>query len=273
MIDNNSRVPPRFHNSTSKVQAWEERLKQASHEYWRIRAHAELAQLGIPVTRYDPTTNDVPLAIKMEGGKIRTDFDPTTPLAQGRVIDISALKNPSMGDNPTITINGKLFLQLTMKDEDQKRLFSQYPRRNYIPIQEDSRMILEYQNSLDMISIGMHDYNPDNTHLWPGIPHSYLYAPPGSPYDPEKPPVIRGDGFPYIQRSHLTLARREVPMTNPQYIKLLEKIENLKGSGIVKVRYDMGNGLVESVAFEEIWLKINPYNGDPTHILKKVTLE
>jgi hypothetical protein len=74
--------------------------------------------LGIPVTRYDPTTNDVPLAIKMEGGKIRTDFDPTTPLAQGRVIDISALWNPSMADNPTITINGKLFLQLTMKDGD-----------------------------------------------------------------------------------------------------------------------------------------------------------
>ena len=236
------------------------------------KALAELHQLGIPVTRDDPTTNDVPLSIKMEGGSVRTDFDSSTPLATGIVIDISNLWNPSRGDNPTILVKGRLFLQLTMRDEDQKRLFLKYPQKNYLLIEEDSRKVLEYQKSLNLISIGMHDYNSDNTHLWPGIPHSYLYAPPGTPYNPDDPPVIRGDGFPYIQQGHLTLARREIPMTNKVYEKLMENIGNLKGSGIVKLRYDMGNGIVESVLFEEIWIKINPYNNEQTRILKKVAL-
>jgi hypothetical protein len=252
---------------------WEkEVLENRLHENKRKRALAELAQLGIPVTRDDPTTNDVPLSIKMEGGSVRTDFDAFTPLASGIVIDIANIWNPSMGDNPTIKINGRLFLQLTMRDEDQKRLFLKYPQKNYLLIDEDSQKVLEYQRSLNLISIGMHDYNSDNTHLWPGIPHSYLYAPPGTPYDPNNPPVIKGDGFPFIQQGHLTLARREIPMTNPEYEKLMENIENLKGSGVVKLRYDMGNGIVESVHFEEIWIKINPYNNEQTRILKKVVL-
>lgn len=53
------------------------------------RARAELAQLGIPASLDDPTTNDVPLSIKIEGGSVRTDFDPTTPLARGVVVDIA----------------------------------------------------------------------------------------------------------------------------------------------------------------------------------------
>lgn len=247
-------------------------LEHTSHEYKRRKALKELTQLGISVTRYDPTTNDVPFSIKMEGGSVRTDFNPSTPLAKGHVVDISNIWNPSMGDNPTIKIKGKLFLQLTMREEDQKSLFSKYQQRNYLPIPEDSQKVLEYQDSLDLISIGMHDYNPDNTHLWPGIPHSYLYAPQGTPYDPDNPPVIKGDGFPYIQRGHLTLARREMPLTNQQYEKLMKKIDSFKGSGIVKLGYDMRNGIVEAVFFEEIWVKINPYNNDPTHILKKVIL-
>ena len=237
------------------------------------KALAELHQLGIPVTRDDPTTNDVPLSIKMEGGSVRTDFDLSTPLATGVVVDIADIWKPSLGDNPTIKIKGRLFLQLTMRDEDQKRLFLKYPQKNYLLIHEDSQKVLEYQKSLDLVSIGMHDYNSDNTHLWPGIPHSYLYAPPGTPYDPDNPPIIKGDGFPYIQQGHLTLARREISMTNPEYANLMENIGNLKGSGIVELRYDMGNGIVESVLFEEIWIKINPYNNDQTHILIKVVLE
>ncbi len=236
------------------------------------KALAELIQLGISVNRDDPTVSDVPLSVKMEGGIIRSDFNPTTPLARGVVVDIANKWNPSSGDNPTIKIEGKLFLQLTMRNEDHKRLFFNYPQRNYLPIDEDLHKVLEYQNSLNLISIGMHDYNPDNTHMWPGIPHSYLYAPPGTPYDPDNPPIIKGDGFPYIQQGHLTLARREIPMTNIQYEKLMRNIGNLKGSGIVKLRYDMGNGIVESVLFKEIWIKINPYNNEPTHILKKVAL-
>lgn len=247
-------------------------LKNRSHEDKRRKALAELAQLGIPVTRDDPTTNDVPLSIKMKGGSVRKDFDPSTPLATGIVIDIANIWNLSRGDNPTIKIKGRLFLQLTMRDEDQKRLFSKYPQKNYLLIDEDSQKVLEYQRSLNLISIGMHDYNSDNTHLWPGIPHSYLYAPPGTSYDPDNPPVIKGDGFPFIQYGHLTLARREIPMTNPEYEKLMENIENLKGSGVVKLRYDMGNGIIESVAFMEIWIKINPYNNEQTRILKKVVL-
>ncbi|MCF6334252.1 MAG: hypothetical protein L3J12_00740 [Spirochaetales bacterium] len=238
----------------------------------REKALAELRQLGIPVTRDDPTTNDVPLSVKMEGGSIRTDFDPATPLARGVVVDLSNRWNPAMSNNPTIEIEGKLFLQLTMRIEDQKRLFNNYPQRNYLLLDEDSRRVLDYQKSLNLISIGMHDYNSDNTHLWPGISHSYLYAPPGTPYDPDNPPLIKGDGFPFIQQGHLTLARREIPMTNPEYTYLMESIGNLKRSGIVKLRYDMGNGIVESVLFEEIWIKINPYNGEPTHILKKIVL-
>ena len=236
------------------------------------KALADLHQLGIPVTRDDPTTNDVPLSIKMEGGSVQTDFDPSTPLATGVVIDIANIWNPSRGDNPTIQIKGRLFLQLTMRDEDQKRLFLKYPQKNYLLIEEDSLKVLEYQKSLNLISIGMHDYNSDNTHLWPGIPHSYLYAPPGTPYDPDNPPVIKGDGFPYIQQGHLTLARRETSMTNSEYEKLMNKIQKLKGSGIIKLKYDMGNGILESVVFEEIWIKINPYNGEPTNILKKIVL-
>lgn len=236
------------------------------------KALSELDQLGIPVTRDDPTTNDVPLSVKMEGGVVRTDFDSSTPLASGIVVDIPDIWKPSQGDNPTIKIKGKLFLQLTMRDEDQKRLFLKYPRKNYLPIDEDSQKVLEYQQSLKLISIGMHDYNSDNTHIWPGIPHSYLYAPPGTPYDPNNPPIIKGDGFPYIQQGHLTLARREIPMTNTEYTYLMENIGNLKKSGIVKLRYDMGNGTVESVLFEEIWIKINPYNNEQTRILKKVVL-
>lgn len=236
------------------------------------KALSELDQLGIPVTRDDPTTNDVPLSVKMEGGVVRTDFDPSTPLASGIVVDIPDIWKPSQGDNPTIKIKGKLFLQLTMRDEDQKRLFLKYPRENYLLIDEDSQKVLEYQQSLKLISIGMHDYNSDNTHLWPGIPHSYLYASPGTPYNPDDPPIIKGDGFPYIQQGHLTLARREIPMTNTEYTYLMENIGNLKGSGIVKLRYDMGNGVVESVLFEEIWIKINPYNNEQTRILKKVVL-
>ncbi|MEE9168086.1 MAG: hypothetical protein V3U24_11595 [Candidatus Neomarinimicrobiota bacterium] len=267
------KVPPKTYNYEFKPQAWEERMEQAAHEYWRIRAHAELEQLGIPVNRYDPTTNDVPLLLKLEGGRIRTDFDPFTPLARGEVIDIAGLWDPSKGDNPTLKIHGKLFLQITMKLDDHKRLFSQYKQRNYIPTPEDFQRILEFRDSLDVISLGMHDYNRDNTHIWPGIPHSFLYAPPGSPYDPDNPPIIRGDGFPYIQRGHLTLARREVPMSNYQYENLLKHIDNLEGHGSIKVRYDMGNGVIETVIFEEVWLKINPYNGDPTHILEKVSLK
>ena len=243
-----------------------------THESNRLKSLEELALLGIPVTRHDPTTNDVPFSVKMEGGSIRTDFNPSTPLARGEVVDISNLWDLSKGDNPTIKIIGKLFLQLTMRTEDQKRLFLNYPQRNYLPISEDSKMILEYQNALDLISIGVHDYNPDNTHLWPGIPHSYLYAPPGTPYDPDNPPIIKGDGFPYIQQGHLTLARREIPMINLQYEKLMKEIERLKGSGIVKVRYDMGDNVVETVVFEQIWIKINPYNDEPTHILQKIIL-
>jgi len=248
-------------------------IMKEKHENKRLKSMEELTRLGIPVTRHDPTTNDVPFSVKMEGGSVRTDFNPFTLLARGEVINIAEIWDSSFGDNPTIKIKGKLFLQLTMRNEDQKRLFLNYPQRNYLPIDEDSQMILEYQNALDLISIGLHDYNPDNTHLWPGIPHSYLYAPPGTPYDPENPPVIKGDGFPYIQQGHLTLARREIPMTNLQYEKLVKHIEQLKGSGIVKVRYDMGNNMIEPVFFEEIWLKINPYNNKPTHILKKVFLE
>ena len=60
------KVPPKTYNYEFKPQTWEERLEQAAHEYWRIRAYAELNQLGIPVTRYDPTTSDVPLYLKLE---------------------------------------------------------------------------------------------------------------------------------------------------------------------------------------------------------------
>lgn len=243
-----------------------------THENYRLRSLEELSGLGISVSRDDPTTSDVPLSIKLEGGRVRTDFNPSTPLARGKVVDLSNLWDSSKGDNPTIRIKGKLFLQLTMRTEDQKRLFLKYPQRNYLPINEDSQMILDYQNALDLIPMGVHDYNPDNTHLWPGIPHSYLYAPPGTPYDPDYPPVIKGDGFPYIQQGHLTLARREIPMINLQYEKLMKEIKRLKGSGIVKVRYDMGNNVVETVVFEQIWIKINPYNDEPTHILQKIIL-
>ncbi|MBN4081071.1 hypothetical protein JYT44_01770 [Caldithrix abyssi] len=265
--------PTKKYNYEFKPKLWKERLEQAAHEYWRIRAHAELEQLGIPVTRYDPTTSDVPLFLKLEGGRIRTDFDPFTPLARGEVVDIAGLWDISRGDNPTLTIHGKLFLQLTMKLEDQKRLFSQYEQRNYIPIHEDFQRILEFRDSLDIIALGMHDYNRDNTHIWPGIPHSYLYAPPGTPYDPNNPPVIHGDGFPYIQRGHLTLARREIEMTNSDYSNLLKQIDKLKGHGPIKVGYDMGNENIETIIFEEVWLKINPYNGDPTRVLSKVSLK
>ena len=267
------KVPPKTYNYEFKSQTWEEILEQAAHEYWRIRAHAELEQLGIPVTRYDPTTSDVPLYLKLEGGRIRTDFDSFTPLAKGEVIDISGLWDPDKGDNPSLKIQGKLFLQITMKLDDQKKLFSQYEQRNYIPLPEDFQRILEFRDSLDVISLGMHDYNRDNTHIWPGIPHSFLYAPPGSPYDPDNPPIIHGDGFPYIQRGHLTLSRREIPMTNSVYDNLLKRIDNLEGHGPIKISYDMGYGTLETVFFEEVWLKINPYNGDPTHILKKVSLK
>ena len=266
------KVPPKTYNYDSKPQTWEERMEQAAHEYWRIRAHAELDRLGISVTKYDPTTSDVPLFIKLEGGRIRTDFDPFTPLARGKVIDIAGLWNPSKGDNPTLNIHGKLFLQITMKLEDQKKLFSQYKQRNYIPIHEDFQRILKFRDSLDVISIGMHDYNRDNTHIWPGIPHSFLYAPPGTHYDPYNPPIIHGDGFPYIQRGHLTLARREIPMTNSEYDNLLNHIDKLEGYGPIKISYDMGNEIIESITFEEIWLKINPYNGDPAHLLRKINL-
>ncbi|MCK4515453.1 MAG: hypothetical protein KAU31_09360, partial [Spirochaetaceae bacterium] len=146
-----------------------EGLDHASHEYRRRKALAELAHLGIPVIRYDPTTSDVPLPLKIEGGSVRTDFDPATPLARGHVVDVSDIRHSPQDHNPTTTTRGKLFLQLTMRDEDQRRLFSKYPQRNYIPIHEDFQMILEYQSSLDLISIGMHDYNPDDTHLWPGV--------------------------------------------------------------------------------------------------------
>ena len=266
------KVPPKTYNYEFKSHTWEERLEQAAHEYWRIRAYADLDQLGIPVTRYDPTTSDVPLYLKLEGGRIRTDLDSFTPLARGEVIDISGLWDPDKGDNPTLKIQGKLFLQITMKLDDQKKLFSQYNQRNYIPIPDDFQRILEFRDSLDVISLGMHDYNRDNTHIWPGIPHSFLYAPPGSHYDPNNPPIIHGDGFPYIQRGHLTLSRREIPMTNSVYDNLLKRIDNLEGHGPIKIRYDMGKGIIETVTFEEVWLKINPYNGDPTHILKKVSL-
>ncbi len=272
-IYNYKKVLPKTYNYDFKPQTWEERIEQAAHEYWRIRAHAELEQLGIPVTRYDPTTSDVPLYLKLEGGRIRTDLDSFTPLARGEVIDISGLWDPDKGDNPTLKIQGKLFLQITMKLDDQKKLFSQYEQRNYIPLPEDFQRILEFRDSLDVISLGMHDYNRDNTHIWPGIPHSFLYAPPGSPYDPDNPPIIHGDGFPYIQRGHLTLSRREIPMTNSVYDNLLKRIDNLEGHGPIKIRYDMGKGIIETVTFEEVWLKINPYNGDPTHILKNVSLK
>ena len=49
---NNKKVPPKIYNYEFKPKMWEERMEQAAHEYWRIRAHAELEQLGIPVTRY-----------------------------------------------------------------------------------------------------------------------------------------------------------------------------------------------------------------------------
>lgn len=269
---NNKKVPPKTYNYEYKPQTWEERMEQAAHEYWRIRAHAELEQLGIPVTRYDPTTSDVPLFLKLEGGRIRTDFDPYTPLAKGEVIDIPGQWDPSKDDNPTLKIHGKLFLQITMKLDNQKKLFSQYEQRNYIPMSEDFQRILKFRDSIDVISLGMHDYNRDNTHIWPGIPHSYLYAPTGTHYDPDDPPIIHGDGFPYIQRGHLTLARREIPMTNSDYDHLVKQIDKLEEYGPIKIRYDMGNGVIESVTFEEVWLKINPYNGDPTHILKKINL-
>ena len=106
----NKKVPPKTYNYDSKLQTWEERMEQAAHEYWRIRAHAELNLLGISVTKYDPTTSDVPLFMKLEGGRIRTDFDPFTPLARGEVIDIAGLWDSSKGDNPTLKIRGKLFL-------------------------------------------------------------------------------------------------------------------------------------------------------------------
>ena len=126
---NYNKIPPKTNNYGFKPQLWQERLEQAAHEYWRIRAHAELEQLGIPVTRYDPTTSEVPLYLKLEGGRVRTDFDPFTPLARGDVVDIAGLWEPSKGDNPTIKIQGKLFLQLTMKLDDQRRLFSIYEQR------------------------------------------------------------------------------------------------------------------------------------------------
>ena len=62
----------------------------------------------------------------MEGGSVRTDFDPSTPLATGVVVDITDIWNLSRGDNPTIRVKGRLFLKLTMRDEDQKRLFLKY---------------------------------------------------------------------------------------------------------------------------------------------------
>ena len=89
----------------------------------------------------------------MECGSIRTDFNPSTLLANGYVVDIANNWNPSKGDNPTIRIKGKLFFQLTMRSEDQKRLFLNYPQRNYILINEDSQMILKYQDSLNLVSI------------------------------------------------------------------------------------------------------------------------
>jgi len=61
-------------------------------------------------------------------------------------------------------------------------------------------------------------------------------------------------------------------MINLQYEKLMKEIERLKGRGIVKVRYDMENNVVETVVFEQIWIKINPYNEEPTHILQKIIL-
>ena len=54
---------------------------------------------------------------------------------------------------------------------------------------------------------------------------------------------------------------------------MLKRIDNLEGHDPIKVRYDMGNETIEMVIFEEVWLKINPYNGDPTNILKKVSLK
>ena len=62
-------------------------------------------------------------------------------------------------------------------------------------------------------------------------------------------------------------------MTNSVYDNLLKRIDNLEGHGPIKIRYDMGKGIIETVTFEEVWLKINPYNGDPTHILKNVSLK
>jgi len=231
----------------------------------------DLSLLGITTSRLNPTTSDVPLSIKIKGGPVREDFDPFTPLACGNVIDIANMWNPSEL-NPTMRIKGKLFLQLTMRIEDQKRLFRSYPQRNYLPVKADSDKILRFVGRLGIISLGMHDYNADNTHIWPGIPHSYLYAPSGTPYDPNHPPVIHGDGFPYIQRGHLTLARREIPMSNVQYSRLLEGIEKLRESAEVSVLYDMGESKSERVFFNEVWLKINPYNKEPTRILYKVTL-
>ena len=265
--------PPKELSFDYRPPTWKKKLSWAAREYWRIKAHADLARLGIPASRFDPTSTDVPLYQKLLGGAIRTGFDPFTPLARGEVIDIDGQWDSSKGDNPTKKIPGKLFFQLTMKLEDQKRLFEKYPQRNYLPIAEDSEMILKYRDKLDILSVHMHDYNPDNSHIWPGIPHSYVYAPPGTAYDPETPPIIRGDGFPYIQRGHLTLARREIPFNNDsEYKELLEKIEKLEGTGVVRVRYDMGGGEIETVTFEEVWLKINPYNKEPTRILKKVKL-
>ena len=102
-------APPVSKPGEFRPQAWEERLRLTAHEYWRIKAHADLARLGIPVTRYDPTTSDVPLSLKMKGGRVWTDFNPHTPLAKGEVIDISDQWDPMNGDNPTIKIKGKLF--------------------------------------------------------------------------------------------------------------------------------------------------------------------
>jgi len=126
-----------------------------THENYRLRSLEELSGLGIAVSRYDPTTNDVPLSIKIEGGRVRTVFNPSTPLARGDMVDISNLWDSYKGDNPTIKILGKLFLQLTMRTEDQKRLFLNYPQRNYLPISEDSQMIQDYQNALDLIPLGV----------------------------------------------------------------------------------------------------------------------
>ena len=131
---------------------------------------------------------------------------------------------------------------------------------------------MAYREKLDIISLGMHDYNRDDTHIWPGIPHSYLYAPPGTPYDPENPPVIHGDGFPYIQRGHLTLARREIPMTDGEYQSLVARLRMLRATGAIQVRYDMGDGRIETIHFDDVWLKLNPFDGTPARILLAIEL-